>query len=329
MKKKIGFAHIGLLVLLAIVVVGGAAILTQINRPPQGGSSIEECGPKNFPVLCAPNTTQACKDGMWVCANSTSGIPYGDDAIDFESLDTSSWKTYRNEEYGFEFKYPREWTTEHFDFPSIVDISEHPEWRGASGGVFIEAINSKTLEDVLEDAKDRQLRQGRNRIASPEIVTIAGVQVIRQSYVCYEVCAGTTYTFPEKGFELNLVPVSGRGDNPEEYSRQTLDAILTSLKLFPIQGISRTYCERIVDQAIDYYGSSAGYPKTSVISECEKYIGSSCSDNSECGAFPCVSGKCFVKACQKDSVCSSWKESAMCGLHATPLPRFCTTVDVQ
>jgi len=27
-----------------------------------------------------------------------------------EEIDTSNWKTYRNEEYGFEFKYPEGWT---------------------------------------------------------------------------------------------------------------------------------------------------------------------------------------------------------------------------
>lgn len=28
---------------------------------------------------------------------------------DIEEIDTSNWQTYRNDEYGFEFKYPREW----------------------------------------------------------------------------------------------------------------------------------------------------------------------------------------------------------------------------
>lgn len=36
-----------------------------------------------------------------------------------EVFDTSDWKTYRNEKYGFEFKHPGDWT---LSFPSIEDI---------------------------------------------------------------------------------------------------------------------------------------------------------------------------------------------------------------
>jgi len=49
-------------------------------------------------------------------------------------IDTSDWKTYRNDEYGFEFKYPKDWKVEkrsgvNFDL-SIVSITspETTDW---------------------------------------------------------------------------------------------------------------------------------------------------------------------------------------------------------
>ncbi len=50
-----------------------------------------------------------------------------------EKIDTSDWKTYRNEELGFEVKYPRGWKVEKFksptkfDAPAPVDCNETPE----------------------------------------------------------------------------------------------------------------------------------------------------------------------------------------------------------
>ncbi len=38
----------------------------------------------------------------------------GGDAVSVDKIDTSNWKTYRNEEYGFEVKYPEEWMLEEF-----------------------------------------------------------------------------------------------------------------------------------------------------------------------------------------------------------------------
>ncbi len=36
-----------------------------------------------------------------------------------EPIDTSDWKTYRNEEYGFEFKYPKEWAIKKTTTPAV------------------------------------------------------------------------------------------------------------------------------------------------------------------------------------------------------------------
>jgi hypothetical protein len=51
------------------------------------------------------------------------------------ALDTADWKTYRNEEYGFEFRYPKDYTIDKSNVKSI-NISRDIEPKGDDYLVF-------------------------------------------------------------------------------------------------------------------------------------------------------------------------------------------------
>jgi hypothetical protein len=61
------------------------------------------------------------------------------------------------------------------------------------------------------------------------------------------------------------------------------------------------------------------------LAQCNSHIGKQCNSNAECGAFPCLNGTCFIKACKRDFDC----KSSFCGKAITPVRGFCTTVDVE
>lgn len=61
-----------------------------------------------------------------------------------------------------------------------------------------------------------------------------------------------------------------------------------------------------------------------ILAECNKYFDKTCTTDNDCGAFPCQNNKCLIRPCSSDNDCPD-----LCGLHATPVPGFCTTIDVQ
>lgn len=75
------------------------------------------------------------------------------------------------------------------------------------------------------------------------------------------------------------------------------------------------------DELVSYTLKSAEY---SFLEACNKYSNKNCDKNNDCGPFPCVNNECLIKPCIKDSECPTF-----CGLHITPVPNFCTTIDVK
>lgn len=160
-------------------------------------------------------------------------------------VDTSGWKVYRNEEYGFEFKYPLEWMLGETYGQRIVSIEENPGWGGASAGIFIFLIKVESVDEVFENAKEEktikdkispEVPRGYPRYGDPEIVYVDGIKAVKRYYKTYEIVpSGIEYIIPEKGLDIFLTDVSGVGMDPAAYSaknRQIRQGVISSFKFF-------------------------------------------------------------------------------------------------
>ena len=77
------------------------------------GASLFGCAKKPAPVVNQnKNVNINTNTATTTAATSTAEI------------DTSGWKTYRNEEYGFEFKYPEDWTIINNDFRKNISFND-------------------------------------------------------------------------------------------------------------------------------------------------------------------------------------------------------------
>lgn len=70
--------------------------------------------------------------------------------------DTSGWKTYRNEEYGFEVGYPSEWAAIESNAPGmpyVAFITFGKKEYIQSGGVLAVAVRQQTFDEYIEILK--------------------------------------------------------------------------------------------------------------------------------------------------------------------------------
>lgn len=93
--------------------------------------------------------------GLWVLVN-TPRYPLDKASIGPDKF--SNWKTYRSEEYGFEFKYPKDWLVEYkdeygFRFFSISKKALDPGWTKTGFGAVlgITLFSEEQYLDILNE----------------------------------------------------------------------------------------------------------------------------------------------------------------------------------
>lgn len=83
----------------------------------------------------------------------------GEGGVERQSMDTSNWKTYRNEEYGFEVRYPRAYFFR--EFPGFREIliqigfDTQPLPSDDNGIIHISVIN-QSIEDYISAKKSQK-----------------------------------------------------------------------------------------------------------------------------------------------------------------------------
>lgn len=122
-------------------------------------------------IVCTQEAKQ-CPDGSYVVRIG----PSCEFALCSEGkADLSDWKTYRNEQYGFEVKYPREWTIlkAPFDLKGI-NLSKDSK-RGEISLIFYEDINDETLPSVKRKTFDDWIKDANNfQFQNPQVINFLG-----------------------------------------------------------------------------------------------------------------------------------------------------------
>lgn len=151
------------------------------------------------------------------------------------------WKRYiyNDQNYGFEFVYPLNWTVKQ-NFPPTLAIEKNP--MSVSDAIIVTQTNKQTWEEawtaVQKDIVDKSqinpdLPAAYPKYSQPEVVTInGGYKAIKQKYLSYEIIPnGVQYLFPEKGLIVLLADENFWPTDPSSEIGEGLYSIWSTFRI--------------------------------------------------------------------------------------------------
>ncbi len=160
MSRK-GFAPI--FVILIVVVAIAAAVIAGIvvKNTTKNRQAVEQAAAPAEQSATVSSTPAAASSTIEVVGSSTGSTSSQQASSGQASVDTSTWQTYRNEEYGFEVKYPSNYVAEEIsDVVHEFDLLVYPHGNYGEGeeipglNVFIDSQPLKLIKNVGKTYSD-------------------------------------------------------------------------------------------------------------------------------------------------------------------------------
>ncbi|MFA6271981.1 MAG: hypothetical protein WC693_02615 [Patescibacteria group bacterium] len=159
------------------------------------------------------NTTQVGNENTNTVLNTNANTNTAVNSNTNSAVDTSDWLTYTNEEYGFEFKYPRDFSvTDNASYFSVLPINNNealPRAVDISQGSITDHINSIIDSDSL------------NEVLSNESLEINGEDV---NQLILKTAIGLDYvytTFQKDNYLIDLITIKD-----DEIGEQIIDSFI-------------------------------------------------------------------------------------------------------
>jgi len=126
--------------------------------------------------------------GLFECVKSDKAVIKNINTNVEEKIDASDWLTYKNEEYGFEFKYPADWKVQLDDNEKGITIG-YPGWRDGvpeGGRVIFIYRRDISLKDFIKEYNNSEI------IGGKPIATISDVKDYAVDDVSVKKFSGST-----------------------------------------------------------------------------------------------------------------------------------------
>ncbi len=190
-REKNGFSTLGIIIIIAAgLLIGGGFFAYQYQKIPKVKEYIPAASEQSAPT------------------KSPQPSP---DTID--TIDTSTWKTYRNEEYGFEVKYPKNWASQEITGLThgereIFNIGFGEKRNDIALGVLIVSLDDLDIIPILD--------QETFRVEQKNDIIVAGIPSKKYTAInifTQDVCAAVISNQYDRTYAITSCPVEQEFDS--------------------------------------------------------------------------------------------------------------------